>query len=295
MTQSLAPRAPVRKSSSTAPWPARDPSGPPAPLSRLPRGALADVRGLLFDVDDTLTSHGELTSEAYAALHRARAAGLWLCAVTGRGAGWCDLMARLWPVHAVVGETGGFVYWKTPEGRVREQFLRSAEQLAADRKLRDRVVREVLQRVPGARLSRDSAFRICDVAFDLVEDGPALDAEAAAQIRALLQRRGLTAAQSSVHINTWVGAYGKRELVEEVVEEVFGARERKEPLHLCYVGDSRNDGPLFAYFPRSVGVANVAPLLEELRGRSQAPALITRKAAGAGFVELVDRILHDRG
>ena len=119
-------------------------------------------------------------------------------------------------------------------------------------------VREVLRTVPSARLSRDSAFRICDMAFDLVEDGPPLGAEKAARIRALLEKRGLTAAQSSVHINTWVGGYGKRELVEEVVEEVFGPRERKRPEHLCYVGDSRNDGPLFAYFPRSVGAVRCA-------------------------------------
>ncbi len=40
----------------------------------------------------------------------------------------------------------------------------------------------------------------------------------------------------------------------------------------------------------------VRPLLEELRALGQAPAYITQKLAGAGFVELVDTILqHRRG
>src|SRR6267142_7133557 len=64
------------------------------------------VRAVLFDIDDTLTTAGKLTAPAYAALERLHAAGKRTVAVTGRPAGWCDHIARMWPVDAVVGEIG---------------------------------------------------------------------------------------------------------------------------------------------------------------------------------------------
>ena len=30
--------------------------------------------------------------------------------ITGRPAGWCDHIARMWPVDAVVGENGAFYF-----------------------------------------------------------------------------------------------------------------------------------------------------------------------------------------
>jgi HAD superfamily hydrolase (TIGR01484 family) len=261
----------------------------PQTLRDLPRGHLGSTRALLFDVDDTLTSHGVLTPEAYAALWRAREAGLWLCAVTGRGAGWCDLMVRLWPVDAVVGETGAFVYEKLPDGRVRERFLRSAAQREKDNRKRDAAVAAVQKRFKGARISRDSAFRLCDVALDLKEDGPVVSDATARAMMEMLAARGLTVARSSVHINTWVGDYGKRQMVARVLKAHKLAQD-----HCVYVGDSRNDGPLFKHFAHSVGVANVKPLLAELAARGELPRYITRASAGDGFVELVNRVLLDR-
>ncbi len=78
----------------------------PRPLSDVPPDRLAGLRGVLFDIDDTLTSEGRLTAEAYGALERLHEAGLLTVPVTGRPAGWCDHIARMWPVDAVVGENG---------------------------------------------------------------------------------------------------------------------------------------------------------------------------------------------
>ncbi len=261
----------------------------PLPLARAPKGTFSNVAALLFDVDDTLTSHGVLTQQAYAALWKAHQAGLWLCAVTGRGAGWCDLMVRLWPVHAVVGETGAFVYEKSANGRVQETFLRGAAQRNKDIRQRDDAMAAVARRFPSARLSRDSAFRLCDQAFDLVEDGPPIaDGETRAMM-AVLQQRGLTVARSSVHINAWVGRYGKAEMVMQLLK-----RKRLQPRRCVYVGDSRNDGPLFGAFEHSVGVANVKPLLAELATRGETPRYITRAPMGHGFAQLVTRIVAER-
>ena len=71
------------------------------PLSEL-HGA-GDLRGLLFDIDETLTTDGRLTAEAYVAMERLKRAGKLVIPITGRPAGWCDHIARMWPVDAVVG------------------------------------------------------------------------------------------------------------------------------------------------------------------------------------------------
>ena len=75
-------------------------------LAEFPGAARARIRGVFCDIDDTLTTGGKLTAAAYAALEALQRAGLLVVPITGRPAGWCDQIARMWPVHAVVGENG---------------------------------------------------------------------------------------------------------------------------------------------------------------------------------------------
>src|SRR5258708_39188084 len=81
------------------------------PLADCPRGTLAAIRGVLTDIDETVSTDGQSTGEAYAALGALKKAGLLVIPVTGRPAGWCDMIARFWPVDAVVGENGAFWMW----------------------------------------------------------------------------------------------------------------------------------------------------------------------------------------
>jgi hydroxymethylpyrimidine pyrophosphatase-like HAD family hydrolase len=67
-----------------------------------------NIRYLLTDIDDTLTLHGLLPAAALAAMERLQGAGVAVIPVTRRPAGWCDHIARMWPVAAVVGENGAF-------------------------------------------------------------------------------------------------------------------------------------------------------------------------------------------
>ena len=76
------------------------------PLAALPDSVRGEIRGVLTDIDDTLSTHGKITATAYAAMERLHDAGLMVIPVTGRPAGWCDHIARMWPVDAVVGENG---------------------------------------------------------------------------------------------------------------------------------------------------------------------------------------------
>ena len=61
------------------------------------------LRYILMDIDDTLTREGKLLASSYSALWKLKEAGLKVIPVTGRPAGWCDLIAREWPVDGVVG------------------------------------------------------------------------------------------------------------------------------------------------------------------------------------------------
>src|SRR5471030_452037 len=91
------------------------------PLSACPRSILATVRCVMTDIDETLSSDGVLTGEAYASLEALKKAGF---AVTGRPAGWCDHIARFWPVDAVVGENGAFWMWHDAKaGKLRSRFI----------------------------------------------------------------------------------------------------------------------------------------------------------------------------
>ncbi|HEV7820000.1 MAG TPA: HAD hydrolase family protein, partial [Burkholderiales bacterium] len=79
-------------------------------LAEFPGAERARIRGVFCDIDDTLTTGGKLTAAAYAALEALQRAGLLVVPITGRPAGWCDQIARMWPVHAVVGENGAFYF-----------------------------------------------------------------------------------------------------------------------------------------------------------------------------------------
>ena len=74
------------------------------PFGEFPAARRKAIRFVLLDIDDTLTSGGRLTAPAYGALEQLSQRGLRVIPVTGRPAGWCDLIARFWPVDAVIGD-----------------------------------------------------------------------------------------------------------------------------------------------------------------------------------------------
>src|SRR6516164_2759836 len=89
------------------------------PLAQCPPEILANIEGVLTDIDETLSTHSRLTAEAYRALEALKKAGFRVIPVTGRPAGWCDHIARFWPVDAVVGENGAFTFFM--QGGIRKR------------------------------------------------------------------------------------------------------------------------------------------------------------------------------
>jgi hypothetical protein len=259
------------------------------PLEELDRSALARVRGVFADIDDTLTTEGRLTAQAYAALAALHEAGYLVVPITGRPAGWCDHIARMWPVAAVVGENGAFYF--AHDRAARRLVKRFRDDDAARERHRSRIaaVRDrILAEVPGTALASDQLYREADLAIDYCEDVPRLDDAAVDRIVALMRAAGMTAKVSSIHVNGWFGDYDKLGMTRTLMQERAGVDLDRDRDRYVFVGDSPNDAPMFAYFPLSIGVANVRRFAARLE---HAPAFVTAGAGGAGFAELAARLL----
>ncbi|HEX6138624.1 MAG TPA: HAD-IIB family hydrolase [Casimicrobiaceae bacterium] len=255
----------------------------------MPDGVRRGIRGVLTDIDDTLTSDGALTAEAYAALQRLHAAGKIVVPVTGRPAGWCDHIARMWPVDAVVGENGAF-YMRFDPGR-RKLVRRFVAPDATRETLRARVAaigRMIVDAVPGSALASDQGYRETDLAIDYCEDVTPLARADVDRVVALMQSQGMTAKVSSIHVNGWFGDYDKLATTRMLMREVFAVDLDAERERFVFAGDSPNDAPMFAFFPNAVGVANLRRFLDRI---PVPPAYLTAQEAGAGFVELAGFLL----
>jgi HAD superfamily hydrolase (TIGR01484 family) len=263
------------------------------PLADFPAAARRDLVGVLTDIDDTLTTEGQLPAVSYAALERLRSAGLLVIPVTGRPAGWCDHIARMWPVDGVVGENGAFWFRHDAKGRrfVKRYVIDAAERAERAAKM-DGIAQRILAAVPGCAIASDQPYREADLAIDFREDVPPLPMAAVEEIVRLMEAEGLTAKASSIHVNGWFGGYDKLSTSMRMLREEFGIDVESRKDRFVFAGDSPNDQPMFAYFPNAVGVANVRDMQSLMR---DLPAWITPSRGAQGFAELADAILAARG
>jgi HAD superfamily hydrolase (TIGR01484 family) len=266
-------------------------SGRMLPFAECPPADLARVSVILTDIDDTLTTEGRMPAIAYDALERLRKAGLIVVPVTGRPAGWCDLIARLWPVDAVVGENGAF-YFRCETGRgMTRVYVKSEAERRQDRARLADLGASILAAVPGARIAADQLYREADLAIDFAEDGPLLSATEIDRIVACFAEAGATAKISSIHVNGWYGRYDKLGMTGRLLADIFGLDIERDNARVLFAGDSPNDAPLFGFFRNSVAVAN----FRDFASRSQShPRWITAQAGGEGFAELADALLAAR-
>ena len=261
-------------------------------LSDLPLAKLKTIRGVFTDIDDTLTSDGRLTSAAYAAMESLQDKGLLVVPITGRPAGWCDQIARLWPVDGVVGENGAFYFhYDRQAKRMKRYFADNAETRQANRERLLSLGDIVVSQVKGAAISADQAYRETDLAIDFSEDVPPLPRERVDQIVDLLVTEGVTVKVSSIHVNGWFGSYDKLTMTKLYVEHCHGLDLESCETDFIFSGDSPNDAPMFKYFSHSIGVANVLDFDVQL---DSPPAYITEGRGGAGFTEIADLLTSVR-
>ncbi len=263
----------------------------PAPLSAWPLTARQRTAGILSDIDDTLTSGGQLMASACAALTRCAAARLPVVAVTGRPAGWSEAFALTWPITAIVAENGAVMLWRRPDGTLGKDWIQAEASRNANAKRLAEATQIILREFPHARLAEDSEGRETDIAFDHSEYHrlPAKDVQAVAM---RLEALGLKATVSSIHVNAWLGEHDKWAGATWALRERLGIDLSERVEQWVYIGDSANDQVMFAAMPQSVGVRNIEPLLPHL---TWPPRYITQGMRGDGFAEVVDAVLSPGG
>lgn len=257
-------------------------------IQHLSTEAAHNVRFVLFDIDDTITEDGLLLPQSYDAMWRLRKAGLAVVPVTGRPAGWCDLIARQWPVSGVVGENGAFALYME-NGYLRQLYHPAAPEPGANRMRLNELGIAALDRFPGLRLAKDQPYRLFDLALDFAEEKPDLGLEVAKEVRAWCESRGAVAKVSSIHVNAWYGNYDKLGMAEFFLAKVLGYDPAGDVSSVLYFGDSPNDEPMFGHFPLSCGVANVSRYAEMM---VHPPKYVTQRPFGYGYAEGVSVLLN---
>lgn len=263
------------------------------PLADAPIRDLRNISVVLSDIDDTLTSHGRLPAKSCAALENLKHAGFIVAPITGRPAGWCDLIARYWPVDGVVGENGAFYFrYEDAAKRLTRRYAKTDLERREDAAKLALIREAVLAEVPGAAVAADQAYREADLAIDFCEDVSPLPKADIQKIVDIFRRFGATAKVSSIHVNGWFGEYDKLTTSRLFLSDCFGIDLDRDREKIVFAGDSPNDSPMFGFFPNSVGVANVLDFGADIPAM---PAYVAQGRGGDGFAELAELLIAAKG
>jgi len=263
------------------------------PVLQMTEGEARGLRYILMDIDDTLTKEGKLLASSYKALWDLHNAELKVIPVTGRPAGWCDLIAREWPVDGVVGENGAFALWEEREAGQKSaggilKSLHHHNAVKNDSFVLQKIKQRAFGEFPSLRLAKDQFARLYDIALDFAEEEPVLPLSAAQRIKEIALEEGAVAKISSIHVNVWMGNYAKLSMAEMFLEQRFNWKKGEDDSEVVFVGDSPNDEPMFARFPLACGVANVLLYGDLIKHK---PAYCASKEGGDGFAEIAEIIL----
>lgn len=260
------------------------------PLGQWPRPAPGQLLGVLTDIDDTLTTDGEVPAHVVDSIGALRDAGLKVVPITGRPVGWSVPFAQSWPVDAIVAENGAVALRRNAAGGLDKLYQQDAATRSANFARMQQVLEHIERSIPGAQRATDSPGRETDIAIDhseFVQLG-------AAQIDAVVQAMrdaGMHATVSSIHVNGWYGEHDKLQGARWIVHELWQRALDAEIARWAYVGDSTNDQRMFGAFANSVGVANIARFVPQL---AQLPGYVAEGERGAGFAEFARLVLAQR-
>ena len=265
---------------------------PPTPDAAARRDAatrrVAAIRGVLTDIDDTLTTRGRLTADAYAAMERLRAAGQARDPDHRPPGGMvrphrADVAGR----RASSARTARCTCATTPRARrlVRRFVVDERDAAREPRAARGGRRRGSSRAVPGCALASDQLYREADLAIDFREDVPALPREAVDRIVAMMEAEGMTAKVSSIHVNGWFGALRQAAMTRALLAEASASTSTRSASASSSSATRRTTRRCSRFFPNAVGVANVREFADRI---ATLPAYVTRAEAGAGFAELAD-------
>jgi HAD superfamily hydrolase (TIGR01484 family) len=244
------------------------------------------VQFLLTDIDDTLTDEGLLGAQAYSALWKLHELGIHVIPVTGRPAGWCEMIARVWPVSGIIGENGGF-YFRYHNKKMHRHFFFDENIQNENRKKLEIIKLEILREIPGCDLASDQFCRLMDLAIDFCEDVKPLPQTEIQKIVNIFKKHGAQAKVSSIHVNGWFGEYDKLTMSLKFLKEEFGIEKEEAKTTCAFSGDSPNDEPMFEYFPHSFAVANIIDFADQIKNR---PTYVASQKGGQGFTEIAEQL-----
>jgi len=257
------------------------------PIAALAAEEARCLIGLLFDLDDTLLTRGELTEAAYAALFRLRESGLHLVATTGRPAGWGEVLAAQWPVDAVVTENGAIALTRAGR-RIERLDAVDGEERRRRRRAVARLGEEIRARWPELELADDAAARWSDLTFD-VGERRAVRPEVVDAAAAFARARGARTFRSSIHLHVTRDEVDKASGTLRAVHRLLGIEPTVARERFAFIGDSDNDSSCFAVFRTTIAVAN-------LTGHPAVPPrYLTAQPMGAGFAEAAAVLVARRG
>ena len=254
------------------------------PLTNIPVERVKEIKALLFDLDGTFVGKDVIQGEAYNYLEKLNAVGVKTVAVTGRPAGWCDLMARWWPISGVIGENGALFYSKIRGEIIRETY-HASEALPNNQDKLHCLFSELLEKYDYLKLASDQPFRHWDLAIDILEETE-VPLDIALDIVKFCEKRGARAAISNIHVNVWFGDYNKENMSLKIIDNYDLDKE-----NVIYIGDSPNDSPMFRSFPLSVGVSSVSNYKNIMDDH---PNYVCSRDGDSGFVELADLIFSTK-
>ncbi len=258
-------------------------------LTTLDRDEALGLTTLLFDLDDTLLTHGRLTREAFGALHDLAEAGIDLLAVTGRPAGWGEVIARQWPVLGVVAENGAVLLLREGAG-IAIRTRGGPESRLRDRVRLEALVAEARAAFPDIELADDVRARVTDVTFDVGERVKIASARVG-ELRGFLVGRGARTLLSSVHLHATFEGDDKASGALHALGVLRSVDPSSARVRAAFVGDSENDAACFSCFRTTIGVANVRAWVGRL---SVPPRYVTMGTMGEGFAELARTLLERR-
>jgi len=254
------------------------------PFAKLANAALARIRVLAADVDDTITTDGKIPSGTVAGFEALEKAGIAVVLVTGRPAGWAQSLAAYLPgVRSAVAENG-LVSFDRGGARMDLGPPRGPSFFA---ELADNSAR--VRAAYALEVTPDDAFRLFERAFLRPAN---FDASAFAASQNLVDP-GFEVMASSIHIHVRPSGWGKAEGLLAALQSMDAEAYARPDETILFVGDSSNDRSMFARLRRtSVGVRNVNHFLAELG--DDRPAFVTEAESALGFAEVVRALLAAR-
>lgn len=247
----------------------------------------SQIKVVFTDIDDTLTTEGRLDEESYSAIWKLYNNGIKVVPVTGRPAGWCELIARQWPVAGVIGENGGF-YFCYENKTMKRKYVYPEKAREDNLQRLNKVKEEILSSIPGAQVASDQFCRAMDLAIDFCEDVKPLPMSDVQRIVDIFKKHGAMAKVSSIHVNGWFGDYDKLSMCKIFSQEILGLDIEAQQDQVAFVGDSPNDESMFSFFNNAFAVKNFEKFKDQVKAL---PKYIANLDGGKGFAEITEQIL----